>query len=102
MRKTIAVSLTLACILFVSMPLAALAVCSSEDRIELAEEGYSEAQINAQCSSGTNAFAPPPDFGLGTVCVTQWGSCSLPQPSWRGHGCSCTTSDGNEIPGLVQ
>ena len=40
-------------------PAAAYAECASEDRIELAQMGYTEAQIDAQCNSGQNAFAPP-------------------------------------------
>ena len=102
MRNTIAVSLTFAWILFLSMPQRALADCSSEDRIELAEEGYSEAQIDEQCSSGQNAFAPPPSYGSATACVTQWGTCALSQPSQPGFGCSCTAPDGNEIPGVAK
>jgi hypothetical protein len=66
------------CMLVLLMaPVAAYAECSSEDRIDLAQMGYSEAQIDAQCNSGQNAFAPP-QSPEATYCKTQYGYCPLP------------------------
>lgn len=101
MKNIVALSLTFGTILCVAMPTAALADCSSEDRIALAEMGYSEAQIDQQCSSGQNAFAPPPTYGSATTCATQWGSCPLSQPGQPGAGCWCPSPYG-PIPGVAQ
>jgi hypothetical protein len=102
MRSLLLVFLTFAFLMFAGMVQTAFADCSSEDRIELAEEGYSETQINQQCSSGQNAFAPPPGYGAAMTCVTQWGSCALSQPSQPGFRCACITPYGNEIAGVAQ
>ena len=86
--------LILLAILCVGLPAAALADCSSEDRIEMAEEGLSEAQIDAQCNSGQNYFAPPQSYGTATTCVTQAGSCELSQSGQLGGACYCQSPNG--------
>jgi hypothetical protein len=80
-------------------PTVAFAECASEDRIALAQMGYTEAQIDAQCNSGQNAFAPPADAA--GYCVTQYGYCPLPSSAPAGTSCSCDSQYG-PIPGVAQ
>jgi hypothetical protein len=82
------------------VPAVANAECASEDRIELAQMGYTEAQIDAKCNSGQNAFAPPPDAAAG-YCATQYGYCPLPYSAPAGSSCSCDSQYG-PIPGMAQ
>jgi hypothetical protein len=75
----------------VSLSNEAHAVCSSEERIDMAMSGMSEWEIDAEC----NARGPI----VGTVCDTLQGKCRLsePQPFWS--SCVCQDSYGHEYPG---
>ena len=81
-------------------PIAAHAECSSEDRIDLAQMGYSEAQIDAQCNSGQNAFAPPQGQAA-SYCKTQYGYCQVPSSTAAGDSCVCE-SDYGPLPGIAE
>jgi hypothetical protein len=82
-----------------AMSPAALA-CSSEDRIALAQMGYTIQQIDAQCGAG-NPFVTPsmPDA---SACVTQIGSCYLSVRATVGSQCWCQTGSGHTVPGVAQ
>ena len=87
-------------LVLLTAPIAAYAECSSEDRSELAQMDYSEAQIDAQCNSGQNAFAPPQ--GAETYsCKTQYGSCQLPSATAAGNSCVCDSEYG-PLPGVAE
>ncbi len=79
---------------------AALA-CSSEDRIALAQMGYTTAQIDAQCGSGGNPFVTP-SLPMASVCVTAAGSCYLGAPMPVGNACGCPTGFGGAVYGVAQ
>jgi hypothetical protein len=87
-------------LVLLTAPAAAYAECASEDRIELAQMGYTEAQIDAKCNSGQSAFAPPQDSAAG-YCATQYGYCQLPYSAPVGSSCSCDSQYG-PIPGVAQ
>ena len=89
------------CVLILLMaPIAAHAECSSEDRIDLAQMGYSEAQIDAQCNSGQNAFAPT-QGSEAAYCKTQYGYCPLPSSTVAGSSCVCESELGT-LPGIAE
>jgi len=91
----------LALALVLSMvPAAARADCSSEDRAELAQMGYTTEQIDAQCGSGQNAFAPPTGQAA-SYCQTAYGYCALPSLAAAGDSCMCESQYG-PIPGVAQ
>lgn len=75
--------------------------CSSEDRIALAQMGYTEAQIDAQCGSGGNPFVTP-SMPTARVCVTQVGSCYLGDQIPVGSQCWCPTRFGNVVYGVAR
>jgi hypothetical protein len=67
--------------------------CSTEDRIELAQMGFTSEQLDAMCGSGGNPFATPslPDA---TACVTRYGDCGLAHRVRAGNQCACTIGGG--------
>jgi hypothetical protein len=81
------------------LPLAVHAECASEDRIDMALAGLTQEQIDAQCGSDQNYYAPPQDIPA-AYCVTQFGSCPMPYAVPRGASCSCD-SPGGPIPGVT-
>jgi len=81
-------------------PVVAHAECSSEDRISYAQMGYTEAQIDAQCSGGS-APADPSAGPEAAVCATPAGYCPLSSSMAAGSGCICDSQDG-PIAGVAQ
>lgn len=91
------VPLALALLTIISMlgiPKDARAVCSSEERIDMAMDGMSEPEINREC----NARGP---IG-GSVCGTLHGKCRLPRPQEFNSSCYCIDEYGRRQPGKTQ
>jgi hypothetical protein len=67
--------------------------CSTEDRIELAQLGFTSEQLETMCGSGGNPFVTPsvPDA---TVCVTRYGHCGLANRVHAGNQCGCPIGGG--------
>jgi hypothetical protein len=75
--------------------------CSSEDRIALAEIGYTSEQIDAQCGSGGNPFVTP-SMPAAQLCTTAAGSCYLGEFVPVGGSCWCPTAHGDVAPGVAR
>jgi hypothetical protein len=75
----------------VSLSDEAHAVCSSEERIDMAMSGMSESEIDAEC----DARGPI----VGTVCDTYEGKCRLPNPQPFWSPCLCVDSYGRQHHG---
>lgn len=91
---------------FLSSVCAALCIqtalaCSSEDRADLAMMGYTQDQIDAQCSSGGNPFVSP-SMPTATVCVTPAGACYLGEVLSVGSNCWCPTGYGTPVSGMAR
>jgi hypothetical protein len=67
--------------------------CSTEDRIEPAQLGFTSEQLETMCGSGGNPFVTPslPDA---TVCVTRYGHCGLANRVHAGNQCGCPIGGG--------
>jgi hypothetical protein len=67
--------------------------CSTEDRIELAQMGFTSGQLDTMCGSGGSPFVTPslPDP---TVCVTRYGNCGLANRVRAGNQCGCPIGGG--------
>jgi hypothetical protein len=96
-RKALWIVLLLA----VLLPHSAANACSSEDRAELAQEGYTSDQIDAQCGSGGNPFVTP-SMPTASMCTTQVGTCYLGAQATVGDQCWCQTGYGNVIAGVAR
>jgi hypothetical protein len=84
------------------LPHVAMAICSTEDRIDMAQMGMSTAQIDAQCNSGINFYAPPPGFQpSATLCVTAYGACAMATQIPVGSYCECFGPYGR-LPGVAR
>lgn len=88
-------------VLWLLLPGRQAVACSSEDRIALAQMGYTEAQIDAQCGSGGNPFVTP-SMPTATMCVTPAGSCYMAQQLQVGSYCWCPTAMGQAVTGVAQ
>lgn len=97
MRKALWLALCLVALLPGDEALA----CSSEDRIALAQMGYTSAQIDAQCGSGGNPFVTP-SLPTATVCMTQAGFCYLGEQIPVGSRCWCPTGFGGVLYGVAR
>jgi hypothetical protein len=90
-------------LILLQTPTVAHAICASEDRIDMAQSGMSEEQIDAQCNSGQNYYSPPVDFRpagqQASYCVTGYGNCLMSGPAPAGVGCACRSQFG-PIPGI--
>jgi hypothetical protein len=75
--------------------------CASEDRIALAQMGYSTAQIDAMCGSGGNPFVTP-SLPAATICATPAGSCYLGDRIPVGSQCWCPTRLGHIVHGIAR
>jgi hypothetical protein len=91
-----------ACVLVgIALPDQALA-CSSEDRVALAQMGYTSEQIDAQCgSSGGNPFVTPSMLAV-QICATAAGSCYLGEFVPVGESCWCPTGYGDVAQGVAR
>jgi hypothetical protein len=85
----------------VALPGQALA-CASEDRIALAQMGYTSEQIDAQCGgSGGNPFVTP-SMPAAQICATAAGSCYLGEFVPVGESCWCPTGYGDLAQGVAR
>jgi hypothetical protein len=84
----------------VALPSQALA-CASEDRVALAQMGYTSEQIDAQCGSGGNPFVTP-SMPAAQVCVTAGGRCYLGEFVPVGESCWCPTGYGDVARGVAR
>ncbi|HEX6011606.1 MAG TPA: hypothetical protein VFY87_07350 [Geminicoccaceae bacterium] len=75
--------------------------CASEDRIALAEMGYTSEQIDAQCGSGGNPFVTP-SMPAAQLCMTAAGSCYLGEFVAVGDSCWCPTGYGDVAQGVAR
>lgn len=75
--------------------------CASEDRIALAQMGYTTAQIDAMCGSGGNPFVTP-SMPTATVCATPAGGCYLRDQIHVGSKCWCPTGFGHVVYGIAR
>lgn len=76
------------------VPQQVFAVCSSEERIEMAMDGVPNHKINRIC----NQRGPI----TGSVCSTLEGKCRLERPQEFFSPCVCIDSYGQRHPGEVQ
>ena len=67
--------------------------CSTEDRIAMAQIGYTTVQIDAACLPGADPFMTP-SIAAGSVCVTRYGSCGLATRVHAGNQCGCPLVSG--------
>jgi hypothetical protein len=67
--------------------------CSAEDRIELAQLGFTSGELDTMCGSGGSPFVTPslPDAA---VCVTRYGNCGLANRVRAGNQCGCAIGGG--------
>jgi hypothetical protein len=80
---------TLSIVSIAMLPKAAVAVCSTEERWDMATRGMQEWEINAECA----ARGPI----MGSVCSTLHTKCRLPAGYAFGSSCWCGSD-----PGYVQ
>jgi hypothetical protein len=91
-----------ACLLVgVVLPGGGTLACASEDRIALAQMGYTSEQIDAQCGSGGNPFVTP-SMPAAQVCMTAAGGCYLGEFVPVGESCWCPTGYGDVAQGVAR
>lgn len=81
-------------------PTAVRAECTGEDRVDMAQMGMSDEQIDTICNIRPEAGGPARD-GEAFYCATADGYCPLPDMTSAGLSCICETAFG-PVPGVTE